>query len=207
MGHRLSKIVTRTGDQGTTGLADGSRVAKDSARIEALGAIDELNSAIGLLLAEGIPDDIASELTDIQHDLFDCGGEMAIPGYVAVTPQQVERLEEGVETHNAGLAPLKEFILPGGSRAAAVAHLARTVARRAERAVVHLAETAKPAGTPEAVAAGNASAAGAPAAVGAINPVTLQYLNRLSDYLFVIARVCNQRAGSGDVLWQKGKNR
>jgi cob(I)alamin adenosyltransferase len=203
MGHRLSKIVTRTGDQGTTGLADGSRVGKDSARIEALGAIDELNSTIGLLLAVGVPDDIANELTDIQHDLFDCGGEMAIPGYVAVTPQQVERLEEGVETHNAGLAPLKEFILPGGSRTAAFAHLARTVARRAERAVVHLAQAEL--GTEGAATPADAGTQSAGS--GAINPVTLQYLNRLSDYLFVIARVCNQRAGRGDVLWQKGKNR
>jgi cob(I)alamin adenosyltransferase len=194
MGHRLSKIVTRTGDQGTTGLADGSRVGKDSARIDALGAIDELNSVIGLLLAEPVPDDIGGELIDIQHDLFDCGGEMAIPGYVAVTVQQVERLEAGVERHNAGLAPLKEFILPGGTRAAAVAHLARTVARRAERSVVHLSNSV-------------ATNAGTNADPAAINPVTLQYLNRLSDYLFVIARVCNQRAQRGDVLWQKGKNR
>src|SRR5258706_4447271 len=139
MGHRLSKIVTKTGDQGTTGLADGSRVAKDSARIDALGAIDELNSLIGLLLAEGVPSDGGTELIDIQHDLFDCGGEMAIPGYVAVTAEQVERVEQGVESHNAGLGPLKEFILPGGTRAAALAHVARTVARRAERPVVQLA--------------------------------------------------------------------
>ena len=196
MGHRLSKIVTKTGDQGTTGLADGSRVAKDSARIDALGAIDELNSVIGLLLADGVPEDVADELVDIQHDLFDCGGEMAIPGYSAVTAQQVARLEDSVEAHNAGLSPLKEFILPGGTRAAAFAHLARTVARRAERSVVHLAQGVQ-----------ESSDAGAAPAAGAINPVTLQYLNRLSDYLFVIARVCNQRAGSGDVLWQKGKNR
>ena len=198
MGHRLSKIVTRTGDQGTTGLADGSRVGKDSARIDALGAIDELNSVIGLLLAEGLDEDIAEELTDIQHDLFDCGGEMAIPGYVAVTSQQVDRLEDGVDRHNAGLAPLKEFILPGGTRAAAIAHLARTVARRAERSVVHLSHST--AGDTPADAAGEAGSA-------TINPVTLQYLNRLSDYLFIIARVFNQRAKRGDVLWQKGKNR
>jgi cob(I)alamin adenosyltransferase len=196
MGHRLSKIITKTGDQGTTGLADGSRVAKDSARIDALGAIDELNSVIGLLLADGVPEDVADELVNIQHDLFDCGGEMAIPGYSAVTAQQVTRLEDSVESHNAGLSPLKEFILPGGTRAAAFAHLARTVARRAERSVVHLAQGVSQPGD-----------AGAAPAAGAINPVTLQYLNRLSDYLFVIARVCNQRAGSGDVLWQKGKNR
>jgi len=186
MGHRLSKIVTRTGDDGTTGLADGSRVAKDSERIEALGTIDELNSLIGVLLAESLPADLAAELVDIQHDLFDCGGEMAIPGYTAVTEQQVTRLESAVERHNEDLAPLKEFILPGGTRSAALAHLARTVARRAERIVVHLAS-----GT-----------AGGPAP---INPVTRRYLNRLSDYLFVIARVCNKQRG--DVLWQKGKNR
>jgi cob(I)alamin adenosyltransferase len=194
MGHRLSKIITRTGDDGTTGLADGSRVSKDSARIEALGAIDELNSLIGVLVAEGLPADIADELTDVQHDLFDCGGEMAIPGYVAVTEQQVDRIEGAVEAHNAGLSALKEFILPGGTRAAALAHLARTVARRAERTVVHLATGA---GAP----------AGDAAATSAINPITRRYLNRLSDYLFVIARVCNQRSSHGDVLWKKGKNR
>ena len=194
MGHRLSKIVTRTGDDGTTGLADGSRVTKDSARIEALGAIDELNSLIGVLVAEGVPSDLADELTDIQHDLFDCGGEMAIPGYVAVTEQQVDRIEAAVEAHNSGLSPLKEFILPGGTRAAALAHLARTVARRAERSVVHLAT-------------GSGAPAGDATAAAAINPITRRYLNRLSDYLFVLARVCNQRSSHGDVLWKKGKNR
>jgi cob(I)alamin adenosyltransferase len=193
MGHRLSKIVTRTGDDGTTGLADGSRVTKDSARIEALGTIDELNSLIGVLIAEGLSADIADELTNVQHDLFDCGGEMAIPGYVAVTEQQVDRIEAAVEAHNAGLSPLKEFILPGGTRAAALAHLARTVARRAERVVVHLA-------------ANPVSAEGV-SETAAINPVTRRYLNRLSDYLFIVARVCNQRSGRGDVLWQKGTNR
>jgi cob(I)alamin adenosyltransferase len=217
MGHRLSKIVTRTGDAGTTGLADGSRVSKDSARIDALGAIDELNSLIGVLRAESVDADIDDELADIQHDLFDCGGEMAIPGYVAVTPAQVERIEDGVERHNAGLAPLKEFILPGGTRAAAIAHLARTVARRAERAVVHLARSVGPdAGVEQSgreppdgkpVVDAVADPAHGDAAAGAINPVTLQYLNRLSDYLFIVARVCNQRAQRGDVLWQKGKNR
>ena len=225
MGHRLSKIVTRTGDGGTTGLADGSRVAKDDARIEALGAVDELNSLIGVLLSEGTPDDIVAQLIDIQHDLFDCGGEMAIPRYVAVTAQQVERIEAAVETHNATLDPLKEFILPGGTRAAAVAHLARTVARRAERAVVHLANIERARGadsTSEATAsdasdasleelavrdAASPAAASDPASAAPINPMTLQYLNRLSDYLFIIARVLNRRAGCGDVLWQKGKNR
>ncbi len=188
MGHRLSKIVTKTGDAGTTGLADGSRVSKDSRRIEALGEVDELNSMLGVLLAEGLPVRLTGELVAVQHDLFDCGGEMAIPGYVAVTDAQVERLETQVETHNAELQPLKEFILPGGERSAALAHLARTICRRAERAVVAL----------------SADAAGTPAA---INPITLRYLNRLSDYLFILARTLNRAAGRGDVLWQKGKNR
>lgn len=188
MGHRLSKIVTRTGDAGTTGLADGSRVPKHSLRIAALGDIDELNSMLGLLLVEGLPQDITGELIEIQHDLFDCGGEMAIPGYVAVTEAQVERIEGRIEAHNALLSPLKEFILPGGQRSAAVAHVARTVCRRAERSVVALA--------------GESSDAAA-----AINPLTLKYVNRLSDYLFVLARTLNRRAGSGDVMWQKGKNR
>ena len=187
MGNRLSKIVTRTGDDGTTGLADGSRVGKDTLRIAALGDVDELNSMLGLLLAEVPPADIADELVDIQHDLFDCGGEMAIPGYVAMTMAQVERLVGWVEVHNAPLPPLKEFILPGGHRSAALAHLARTTCRRAERAVVAL---------------GRAEAQTKP-----VNPLTLQYLNRLSDYLFILARTLNRRAGRGDVLWQKGKNR
>ena len=184
----MSKIVTRTGDAGTTGLADGSRVSKDSLRIAALGEVDELNSVIGLLLSEGVPADVADELIAIQHDLFDCGGEMAIPGYVAVTDAQVDRVERQVETHNDVLSPLKEFILPGGERSASVAHVARTVCRRAERAVVAL----------------SVDAAGTEAP---INAVTLRYLNRLSDYLFVLARTLNRVAGRGDVLWQKGKNR
>ena len=188
MGHRLSKIVTRTGDAGTTGLADGSRVGKDSLRIAALGDVDELNSAIGLLLSETLPDAIVDELISIQHDLFDCGGEMAIPGYVAVTEAQVVRLEEQVETHNEPLSPLKEFILPGGERSASIAHVARTVCRRAERAVVALSIDAA-------------------STTGAINPLTLKYLNRLSDYLFILARTLNRVAGRGDVLWEKGRNR
>ena len=188
MGHRLSKIVTKTGDAGTTGLADGSRVSKDSLRIAALGDVDELNSMLGVLLATEAPGDIVGEIIEIQHDLFDCGGEMAIPGYTAITEAQVARLETQVEAHNDLLSPLKEFILPGGGRNAALAHLARTVCRRAERTVVALA----------------GSAQGQP---GAINPLTLKYLNRLSDYLFVVARTFNRREGSGDVMWQKGKNR
>lgn len=187
MGHRLSKIVTRTGDGGTTGLADGSRVGKDALRIVALGDVDELNSMLGLLLAEAPPNDIADELLDIQHDLFDCGGEMAIPGYVTVTEAQVIRLDSWLELHNSQLSPLKEFILPGGCRSAALAHMARTICRRAERSVVGLARLE--------------------AHASPVNPLTLQYLNRLSDYLFILARTLNRRAGRGDVMWQKGKNR
>jgi len=185
VGHRLSKIVTRTGDAGTTGLGDGSRVAKDAARIDAIGAVDELNSTIGVLLAEivqaGLPGDFATTLVDVQHDLFDLGGELSIPGYAAVTEAHVVRLEDGVERYNAGLAPLKEFVLPGGTRAAALAHVARTVCRRAERSVVHLA---------------NVESVGEP---------SRRYLNRLSDLLFVMARALNAAAGQPDVLWQKGR--
>jgi len=185
MGHRLSRIVTRTGDAGTTGLGDGSRVAKDAARIDAIGAVDELNSTIGVLLAEivqtGLPGDVATTLVDVQHDLFDLGGELSIPGYAAVTEAHVVRLEDGVERYNAGLAPLKEFVLPGGTRAAALAHVARTVCRRAERSVVHLA---------------NVESVGEP---------SRRYLNRLSDLLFVMARALNAASGRPDVLWQKGR--
>ncbi|HVO91105.1 MAG TPA: cob(I)yrinic acid a,c-diamide adenosyltransferase [Casimicrobiaceae bacterium] len=178
MGHRLSRIVTRTGDDGTTGLGDGSRVAKHSARIDAIGAVDELNSTIGVLLAEAPPAEVAACLTDVQHDLFDLGGELSIPGHTAVTDAHVERLEQEVDRFNAPLAPLKEFILPGGTRAAALAHVGRTVCRRAERAVV---------------------------ALGAVEPVgepVRRYLNRLSDLLFVLARTLNASAGRQDVLWR-----
>jgi len=182
MGHRLSKIVTRTGDAGTTGLGDGSRVAKDSARIDAIGAVDELNSAIGVLVADGLRDDIARELVDVQHDLFDLGGELSIPGYSAVTDEHVARLEEAVERHNEALGPLKEFVLPGGTRAAALAHVSRTVCRRAERALVRLA------------------------ASEAVSDPARRYLNRLSDLLFVLARALNRAAGQGDVLWRKQRS-
>jgi cob(I)alamin adenosyltransferase len=181
MGHRLSKIVTRTGDAGETGLGDGSRVAKDAPRIEAIGAVDELNSVLGTLLAEPLPDAIAKCLTDVQHDLFDLGGELSIPGYVAMTDAHVTRLEEEVEAFNADLAPLKEFILPGGTRAAALAHVARTVCRRAERSLIRLA------------------------AVEAVSGHSRIYLNRLSDLLFVLARALNRAGGRPDVLWQKGR--
>ena len=181
MGNRLSKIVTRTGDDGTTGLGDGSRLPKDAPRIAAVGTVDELNSTLGVLLAEALPDAVRTCLVDVQHDLFDLGGELSIPGYAAVTEAHVARLEDAVERFNADLAPLKEFILPGGTRAAALAHVARTVCRRAERAVVTLAAT------------------------DAVNGPVRRYLNRLSDLLFVLARVCNGAAGTGDVLWRRDR--
>lgn len=182
MGHRLSKIYTRTGDKGTTGLGDGSRTDKDSLRVEAFGSVDELNSLIGLLATHDLPERIARELVDIEHDLFDIGGELCIPGHSVVTDRQVERLECLLDALNEDLAPLKEFILPGGAPAAAVCHLARTVCRRAERRVVSLAREE------------------------AISEPGLRYLNRLSDLLFVMARSINRAAGVSDVLWQRGKN-
>jgi len=183
MGHRLSKIVTRTGDAGTTGLGDGSRVAKDSPRIEAIGSVDELNSTIGLLLTEPLPPDIATTMLTVQHDLFDLGGELSIPGAAMVTPAQIDFLEAEVERLNAVLPPLKEFILPGGTRAAALAHVARTVCRRAERSLIRAAEH------------------------GAVTDHARVYLNRLSDLLFVLARAVNRAANTPDVLWQKGRAR
>jgi cob(I)alamin adenosyltransferase len=183
MGHRLSKITTRTGDGGDTGLGDGARVRKDSPRVAALGEIDELNSAIGLLLAEPMPEKIRGNLENIQHDLFDLGGDVSIPGRATMTSAQVERLEAQLEELNAGLPRLKEFILPGGTRAAGLAHLARTVCRRAERSLVALSSTERVADA------------------GKI------YLNRLSDLLFVMGRVLNREGGGGDVLWRPGRNR
>lgn len=182
MGHRLSKITTRTGDRGETGLGDGTRVAKDSVRIAALGEVDELNSALGVLLAEPLPDAVRAALARVQHELFDLGSEIAVPGHRALGEAHVARLEQLVESFNAGLGPLREFILPGGTRAAALAHLARTVCRRAERAVVGLAR-AEPVSDPARI-----------------------YLNRLSDLFFVLARVINREAGVGDVLWQKSRD-
>lgn len=183
MGNRLSKIYTRTGDAGTTGLGDGSRVPKDSLRIHALGDVDELNSTIGLLLCEDLPADLRTALEGIQHDLFDLGGELCIPGFNNVTEPQVKRLEDLLDHYNADLPPLKDFILPGGARSASVAHLARTVCRRAERSVVALAG-AEP-----------------------VSDLVRQYLNRLSDLMFVLGRVLNRHAGGSDVLWQQGKNK
>lgn len=182
MGHRLSKIYTRTGDKGTTGLGDGARVDKDSLRVEAFGTVDELNSVIGLLATHELPEPIAAELVEINHDLFDIGGELCIPGHSVVTDRQVERLEQCLDSLNEPLSPLKEFILPGGTPAAATCHLARTVCRRAERRVVSLAHEET------------------------ISEPGLRYLNRLSDLLFVMARSLNRAAGVPDVLWQRGKN-
>lgn len=182
MGHRLSKIYTRTGDAGTTGLGDGKRVSKNSLRIHALGEVDECNAVIGVLLTEELPDDVRALLTDVQHDLFDLGGEVCIPGMTMITDKQVTKLEETLDHFNEPLEPLKDFILPGGTRSAAITHQARTVCRRAERALVALA-------LEEAVGDG-----------------PRQYLNRLSDLMFVLARVLNRAGGRGDVLWQKGKN-
>jgi cob(I)alamin adenosyltransferase len=164
-------------------LGDGSRVPKDSPRIEAIGAVDELNSVLGVVLAESLPEAIAQCLTDVQHDLFDVGGELSIPGYAAVTEGHVTRLEEAVESFNADLEPLKEFILPGGTRAASLAHVARTVCRRAERSLIRLA------------------------AVEAVSEPSRIYLNRLSDLLFVLARALNRAGGRPDVLWQKDRLR
>lgn len=181
MGHRLTKIYTRTGDTGETGLGDGSRVPKDSRRVHALGEVDELNSAIGLLLAEELPDGVRAALAGIQHDLFDLGGEVCIPGHTSMGENQVARLEALLDEYNSDLPPLKEFILPGGTRAAGLAHLARAVCRRAERALVSLAR-AEPVGT-----------------------TARKYLNRLSDLLFVLGRVLNRAGGGSDVLWQRKK--
>jgi cob(I)alamin adenosyltransferase len=182
MGHRLSKIYTRTGDGGTTGLADGSRVDKDSARISTLGEIDELNSHIGAVLAHAIPDNMRECLVDVQHALFDIGGELAIPDAHTVTEHYVTALENALDGFNAELPPLKEFILPGGGAAAVACHIARAVCRRAERSIVTLTRTTK------------------------INGHSRRYVNRLSDLLFVAARVL-ARADEGEVYWQPGRNR
>jgi len=178
MGNRLSKIYTRTGDDGTTGLGDGSRINKDSLRVEAMGDVDELNSVIGIMLTEAMPEVLATTLTQIQHDLFNIGGEICIPGYVILQKSRIDDLEKTIDSLNDDLAPLKEFILPGGTKAAAYCHLARTVCRRAERKLVELHRTEK------------------------VTDISLQYLNRLSDLLFVMCRTINKQAGVSDVLWK-----
>lgn len=177
MANRLSVIATRTGDDGTTGLGDGSRLPKDAPRVAALGDVDELNSVVGLLLTEALPPEMAADLLAIQHDLFDMGAELCIPGHVALKEEQIARLDARLAHYNAALPPLREFILPGGSRPAALAHMARTVCRRAERAVVGLAR------------------------VDSVNAPVRQYLNRLSDLMFVLARCINQHAGQKDTFW------
>lgn len=183
MGNRLSKIYTRTGDDGTTGLGDGSRVEKDSLRVEAYGTVDEANSAIGVILAtDALTDDVRTCLTNVQHDLFELGGELCIPGHSAITADYITRLEQDLDRLNADLPPLKEFILPGGGTAAAGCHLARTIVRRAERRVQSLKS------------------------VESVNDAALQYLNRLSDLLFVIARVLSRIESGQEVLWNRSRD-
>ena len=178
MGHRLSKIYTRTGDKGDTGLGDGSRVDKDYIRVEAFGTVDELNSIIGMVLSHNIPDEITTCLNKVQHHLFDLGGELCIPGHVAINENYITYLENTLDGFNEGLPNLKEFILPSGGKATSTCHLARTVCRRAERRVVTLSKDEE------------------------ISVFSIQYLNRLSDLLFVIARVLARHENGGEVLWQ-----
>src|SRR5687767_5800332 len=182
MANRLTQIATRTGDDGTTGLGDGQRVPKDHLRVQAMGDVDELNSNIGVLLAEPLPDDVRSLLVTVQHELFNLGGELSIPGFTLLKADAVLRLDEALAHYNAGLPRLKEFILPAGTRSAALAHVSRTVARRAERALMALA------------------------AVDPVNEAPRQYLNRLSDLMFVLARVFNRAnldgLGGDDVYWR-----
>ena len=177
MGNRLSKIYTRTGDDGSTGLGDGTRIAKDSARVNAYGTVDEANSCIGLLLAATLPDDVRELLVRIQHQLFDLGGELCIPGHAAIFDADVDALEARLDHYNDDLPPLKDFILPGGGEAAARCHIARTVVRRAERETVALSR------------------------LESVRPEAVRYLNRLSDLLFVLARVLARAGGHGEVTW------
>lgn len=181
MGNRLSKIATRTGDDGTTGLGDGRRVGKDDVRIAAIGDVDELNSNVGVLLAEPLPDDVRAVLVTIQHDLFDLGGELCVPGHTVLGDAHMARLDQWLADYNATLPPLKEFILPGGARTAALAHVCRTVCRRAERSIVALGR------------------------IEALHETPRRYVNRLSDLLFVLARVLNRAAGGADLLWERGR--
>ncbi|MBW0171176.1 MAG: cob(I)yrinic acid a,c-diamide adenosyltransferase [Hydrogenophaga sp.] len=178
MGNRLTQIATRTGDAGTTGLGDNTRVSKDSLRVHAMGDVDELNSHIGVLLCEDMGDDVRALLVEIQHQLFNLGGELSIPGFELLKPEAVLALDEALATHNEALPRLQEFILPAGTRAASQAHVCRTVARRAERSVVALGKQEALKDTPR------------------------QYLNRLSDLMFVLARVLNRMNGGDDVYWK-----
>jgi len=177
MSNRINSIYTKTGDDGTTALANGERIDKSSIRVEVMGNIDELNSLIGVLAASGIQDDISGYLLNIQHRLFDIGGEIAIPGNAINAPTSVERLEELIETYNNDLPALKEFVLPGGSLSASICHLARSVCRRSERSLVELSHSEY------------------------INPESLKYINRLSDLLFVFARTLNQEKDAKEILW------
>lgn len=181
MGHRLTRIYTRTGDQGSTGLGDGSRTAKDHPRIEAIGDIDELNCALGIVLAHPLPEGIHAVLEEAQHRLFDIGGELSVPGFEAFGREPVTALEQALDGLNATLPPLKEFILPAGTEAAAHCHLARAICRRAERRVVTLARDE------------------------AVNPEAIAYLNRLSDLLFVAARVVARSEGGSEVYWRSSR--
>lgn len=183
MGHRLSKIYTRTGDDGTTGLGDGTRVRKDHARVEAYGTVDELNSLLGVVLALPLPDEVRRALAPLQHELFDIGGELCIPGREVINENHVAQLEQALDALNEKLSPLKEFILPGGTQAAALMHLARTVCRRAERRTVRLADAES------------------------VNTLSIKYLNRLSDLLFVAARYINVQAQMPEILWQAAEKR
>lgn len=183
MGNRLSKIYTRTGDDGSTGLGDGTRVAKDSPRVDAYGTVDEANSTIGLVLASDVPDGIRTLLTTVQHQLFDLGGELCIPGHAAIFDADIARLEQHLDAYNDDLPPLKDFILPGGGEAAARCHIARTVVRRAERETVALSR------------------------LEAVRPEAVRYLNRLSDLLFVLARVLARTSGHGEVLWNHDRRK
>ena len=183
MAKRLTKIVTRTGDDGTTGLGDGTRVGKDSARIEAMGGIDELASAIGCVLAEDMPPELAKVLAGVQNDLFDLGGEVCIPGRSALWEAHVEQIEQAIEGLREKLPALKEFVLPGGSRAAAACHLARAICRRAERSLVALGR------------------------VEAVSELGVRYMNRLSDLLFLVARTLNAAGGVAEPMWNPGRER
>ena len=181
MADRLTKIVTKTGDDGTTGLGDGTRVGKDSACVEVMGNLDELNSAIGCVLAERLPESVASALTSVQNDLFDLGGEICIPGRSALWDVHVEELDRRIEALREPLPTLRDFVLPGGTRAAAACHLARAVCRRAERSLVALGR------------------------IDAVSALSIQYLNRLSDLLFLAARTINTASGSPEVIWKPGR--
>ena len=181
MGHRLTKIYTRTGDDGSTGLGDGNRVSKNSPRVEAYGTVDELNSSVGMILACDVPSSVRDCLTDVQQGLFDLGGELCIPESKIMTSEQVERLETALDQFNADLPPLKDFVLPGGTLSAATCHVTRAVCRRAERRVCELADQAT------------------------VNRHSLEYLNRLSDLLFVLARALARKEGAKEQLWKEGR--